>query len=101
MLRLIKMETDGGGAVAKENSMSMHQTAEFEGVVARVRAWPPEMRLALAEELLRSLHPVLRPSGPHGVPADQVRGLAAGTGPAADDDTIKQWVHGHRMDKYG
>lgn len=81
--------------------MSTPQTSEFEGILAQVRAWAPEMRLALAEELLRTLHPVLRPSGPRGVPAEQVRGLAAGAGPAPDDDTVRQWIQEHRMEKYG
>jgi hypothetical protein len=57
------------------------------------------MRLTLAEEILRSLHLVLRPSEPRGVPAQRVRGIAAGDGPLPDDDTIKQWIQEGRMEK--
>jgi hypothetical protein len=81
--------------------MSITQPSEFQGVLARVQTWTPEMRLTLAEELLRSLHPVLRPSEPRGVQADQVRGLAAGGGPPPDDDTVQQWIHERRLEKYG
>jgi hypothetical protein len=80
--------------------MSLPQASEFQGVLARVRTWTPELRLTLAEELLRSLHPILQPSGPRGVPAEQVRGLAAGEGPPPDDDTIQRWLHERRLEKY-
>jgi hypothetical protein len=81
--------------------MSITQTSEFEGVLVKVRTWPPEMRLRLAEELLRSLHPTVRPSGSRGVPADQARGISAGDGSPPDDDTVNQWIHEHRQEKYG
>jgi hypothetical protein len=58
------------------------------------------MRLTLAEELLRSLHPALRSSEPRGVPAAQVRGIAAGKGPPPDDETVKQWIHEGQLEKY-
>jgi hypothetical protein len=77
------------------------QSPDYQDVLKRVRSWQPELRLTLAEELLRSLHP-LAPSGrARGVPAQQVRGLAAGTGPPPDDDTVRRWIEEYRMGKYG
>src|SRR5262245_28307856 len=81
--------------------MSISQVGEYQGVLARVQTWAPEMRLTLAEELLRSLHPALRTTGPRGVPAEQVCGLAAGNGPPPDDDTVRQWIDERRLEKHG
>lgn len=85
----------------KENLMSITQTSEFNGVLAGVQTWTPEMRLTLAEELLRSLHPLVWPTSLRGVPAEQVRGIAACGGPPPDDDTIKQWMDERCTEKYG
>jgi hypothetical protein len=41
------------------------------------------------------------PSGPRGVPAERVRGIAAGDGPPPDDDTVKRWIQEGRMEKHG
>lgn len=81
--------------------VSVAQSPEYADVLGRVRSWSPEMRLSLAEELLRSLHPVVRPSGPRGVPAEQVRSIGAGKGPPPDDETVERWIEEHRMEKYG
>ncbi|MFO0964109.1 MAG: hypothetical protein U0793_00795 [Gemmataceae bacterium] len=36
-----------------------------------------------------------------GVPAAQVRGIAAGAGVPPDDETIKRWIEEHRLEKHG
>jgi len=59
------------------------------------------MRLTLAEELLRSLHPVVRPNGRRRISAEQVLGIGAGKVPPPDDETVKRWIEEHRMEKYG
>ena len=38
---------------------------------------------------------------PRGVPAEQVRGIAAGEGSPPDDDTLKRWIQERRVEKYG
>jgi hypothetical protein len=81
--------------------MRVLQTSEYATVFEKVRSWPPEMRLTLAEDLLRSLHPEVRASDRRGVLADQIRGLGAGEGPPPDDDTVKRWIAEHRLEKYG
>jgi hypothetical protein len=35
-----------------------------------------------------------------GVPASDIRGIAAGSGPPPDDATVEQWVQEHRASKY-
>jgi hypothetical protein len=81
--------------------MSPTDLTDYEAVFARVRAWPPAQRLALAEAILSSLRPALQPPPPRGVPAEQVLGMAAGQGPPPDDEAVKRWVEEHRREKYG
>ena len=38
---------------------------------------------------------------PHGVPAEQVRGIGAGPGLPPDDDTVHRWIQERRAEKYG
>jgi hypothetical protein len=81
--------------------MSNPRAAEYASVLASVRAWPPDLQRRLAEELIWSLRPEVRSAGSRGVPASQVRGMAAGDGQPPDDETVKQWVHEHRVGRYG
>lgn len=41
------------------------------------------------------------PSVRRGVPAAQVRGIAAGAASPPDDDTVKRWVEEGRTEKHG
>jgi hypothetical protein len=75
--------------------------SDYQEIVNQVRRWDPELRLRLAEELLRSLHPTVRPAVAQGVPAEQVRGLAAGSAPPPEDDTLRRWVEEYRLGKHG
>lgn len=38
---------------------------------------------------------------PRGVPAEQVRGIAAGDGPLPDDETVQRWIQERRAEKFG
>jgi hypothetical protein len=77
------------------------QSPDYQDVLKTVRSWEPALRLALAEELLRSLHPLAPSGGVRGVPAQQVLGLAAGAGSPPDDDTVRRWIEEYRAGKYG
>ncbi len=81
--------------------MSPNPSAEYDEVLARVRAWPPEQRLHLAEDLLRSLPRASTPDGLRGVPVERVRGVATGAGSVPDDETVRRWIEEHRAEKYG
>jgi hypothetical protein len=35
----------------------------------------------------------------HGVPADQVLGIAAGKGTPPDDETVRRWIGEHRLQR--
>jgi len=84
-----------------ERSHAVTTAFPYEQVLETVRSWPAAWRLSLAEALLGSLHQELGPSPPRGVPAEKVRGIAAGDGPPPDDDTLRRWVEEHRAEKYG
>ncbi len=75
--------------------------ADYWSVLKILHAWPSELRLALAEALLHSLHRELPSNGSRGVPVEKVLGMAAGKGPPPSDATIKQWIEEHRLEKYG
>lgn len=81
--------------------MIASKDSDYEEVLEKIRSWPPEVRLTLAEELLRSLRPVVGHNGCRGVPAEQALGIGAGKGPPPDDETVKRWMEERRMEKYG
>jgi hypothetical protein len=81
--------------------MSPRPTAEYDEVLARARAWPPEQRLRLVEDLLHSLPHARDAAGLRGVPVEKVRGAAAGAGPPPDDDAVRRWVEEHRAGRHG
>jgi hypothetical protein len=74
------------------------QSPDYQEVLRKVRSWQPELRLTLAEEVLRSLHPLAPSDYPRGVPAQQVLGLAAGSGSPPDDETVRRWIEEHRLE---
>jgi hypothetical protein len=39
--------------------------------------------------------------GLRGVPAEKVRGIAAGDGSPPDDETVNRWIQERRVEKYG
>jgi hypothetical protein len=81
--------------------MSTTQAAEIREVLSKVQDWTAEMRLSLAEQLLRSLHSDVRPNPARTYSAQEVRGIGAGTSPPPDDATVRQWIDEHRLQKYG
>jgi hypothetical protein len=80
--------------------VSTTELNELEDVLSRVLTWTPEMRLRLAEQMLRSLQTDVMPSGLRGVPAELVQGIAASDGPPPDDETVRRWIDAHLTEKY-
>jgi hypothetical protein len=67
----------------------MVTSREYEQVLEQIRAWPAEVRLQFAQDVLRTLLPVVREA--EGMPDQPVQ-------PTADDKLL---LHMHRMEKYG
>jgi hypothetical protein len=81
--------------------MSTAPAADYDEVFTLIRAWPPGRRLKLAEAILDSLHQDLGTPPLRGVPVEKVLGVAAGSGPPPDDETVKRWTDEHRREKHG
>lgn len=72
-------------------------------VLALVKDWSVDDRFALVREILATLPPKrsAAPPVPRGRTAEEVIRTFRTEKPAPDDATVHQWVHDHRMEKYG
>jgi hypothetical protein len=59
---------------------------------------PPEVPTGKADLVVTVESPQVRP--PWGVPAAEIRGIAAGNGSPPDDATVDQWMQQRRAEKY-
>jgi hypothetical protein len=62
---------------------------------------PLEVPTGVAELVVTVESPEGKQPQPWGVPATEIRGIATGNGSPPDDETVKQWIHEHRTEKYG
>jgi hypothetical protein len=81
--------------------MAIASSPDYDQVLMQVRSWPPEMRINLAQDLLRSLQAEFHIREPRGVPSERVRGMAAGEGSPPDDETVRRWLDERRQEKLG
>jgi hypothetical protein len=95
------------GTVAVDE-MSTEAVDEVTALVERAMALSASSRIVLARRLLQTLEPQptsLSPASanpnPRGLSAEEMRGLAKSDTPPPDDETVKRWIHEHRMEKYG
>ena len=80
---------------------TLRMTADVKDDRRVVLTLPPEVPTGMADfvvtvEPQQTEHPPRR-----GVPAAAVLGIGAGTASPPDDETVKQWIHEHRTEKYG
>ncbi|MCD6344072.1 MAG: hypothetical protein J7M17_00500 [Anaerolineae bacterium] len=73
----------------------------YQVVVEKVKHWPAVHRLALVQEILRTLSRDASIPSPRKKTLEQALGLLATTEPAPDDATIHQWLRERREEKYG
>lgn len=73
---------------------------EIETIVAKVTPWPLEDRVALAYEILRNMRTKTREADPRNT-LNRALGVAKGSTPPPDDQTVERWVAEHRAEKYG
>ena len=71
----------------------------FKNVVEQIKNWSPDYRLALAQEILRSLKPTLAQTTTQGSTLNRALGLLATETPPSDD-TVHQWLREKREEKY-
>ncbi len=78
----------------------MRHEDEIKSILAQVTPWPEEDRVALAYQILRNMRLKTRESAPRGT-LERALGIARGTTPPPDDETVKKWLEEHRQQKYG
>ncbi len=82
--------------------MSAPDTAEVTEILNRVKDWPPESRIVLAQRILETLQPTTAAQPQNtGRSARELIGIGAGATPPPDDLTIQRWIDEHQMEKYG
>jgi len=86
--------------------MSTSEATELTDVLNRVKTWPTTLRITLAHKILESLDQAEGLAAPpppktRGLSAADVQGLLRTDRPPPDDETVKQWIDEHRMEKYG
>ena len=62
---------------------------------------PPEVPTGPAELVVTVESPNGKQPQPRGVPSATIRGIAQSNGSPPDDETVKQWMHERRTEKYG
>jgi len=80
--------------------ITLRMTADVKDDRRVVLTLPVEVPTGKAELVVTIESPQGRQPQPWGVPAAEIRGIAAGKGSPPDDDTVKQWIHEHRTEKY-
>ncbi len=68
-------------------------------VMERVLSWPAPKRLELAQQILATLPTAAQT--PRGPSAKEVIARFTTTNPPPNDATVTQWIHDHRVEKYG
>lgn len=81
--------------------MQTAETIQYRTVVEQVKAWPADERLALVQDILRTLEPQLGMIDQQEGTLDKALGLLASQYPAPTDDTVRQWIRERRVEKYG
>jgi hypothetical protein len=77
-------------------------TTQLEAILDQVKQWPPESRILLARRILETLEPAEQPTPPRtGRSVRELIGLGAGDSPPPDDETVRQWIDEHRVEKSG
>jgi hypothetical protein len=81
--------------------MQTVESTQYQTVVEQVKGWPAGERLALIQDILRTLKPEFGKSGHQEGTLDKALGLLASQQPAPTDETVQQWLRERRIEKYG
>jgi hypothetical protein len=81
--------------------MQTVETTQYRTVIEQVKEWPADERLALVQDILRTLKPQFVAADRQEGTLNRALGLLASQYPTPTDDTIQQWIHEKRMEKYG
>ena len=73
--------------------------ADYEEVLKTVEAWPPDQRLTLVQDILKTLATPPQGSHPRRRTLKHALGLLE-TGVAPSDEQVQQWLDEQRLEKY-
>ena len=76
------------------------QLHELNEIFERTKTWPTALRIRLARRLLESVDTSVVESTARGWRAADAIAAVNSRQPAPDDETVKQWIDEHRMEKY-
>ena len=73
----------------------------YSDILRTITAWPPELRLVLAHDILGTVRRDMGGAGGKRNTLDRALGLARGGGSAPTDEQVQQWIGEHRAERYG
>ena len=73
--------------------------ADYDEVLKTVEAWPPDRRLTLVQDILKTLGPQSTVSRPRRNTLKHALGLLETASPPSDEE-VQQWIDEGRMEKY-
>lgn len=74
---------------------------DHERIVRIVQAWTPEQRVALIQDVLKTLVASSSDARERRPTLQQARGLLAGTRPPPSDADVERWRDERRTERYG
>jgi hypothetical protein len=88
------------------DAMNPDEKNDFDEIMKEIQTWEPSRRLTLARRILDTLEASVTatsstPPVPRGRPAAEILADMKTDRPAPDDETVRQWIDEHRMEKYG
>lgn len=81
--------------------MNPTESVSYEGVLKIISQWPASRQMALVEDVLKTVSPRVVPPKQRRRTLDEALGMLATDKAAPTDEEVKQWLDGHRMEKYG
>ena len=86
--------------------MNPDEMNDFDEILKKIQTWEPSRRLTLARRILETLEASVTatsstPPVPRGRSAAEILADMKSDRPAPDDETVRQWIDEHRMEKYG
>lgn len=73
--------------------------ADYNEVLKTVEAWPPDQRLTLVQDILKTLGSQSHASRPRRNTLKRALGLLETVSPPSDEE-VKQWLEEERLGKY-
>ena len=81
--------------------ITLRMTTDVKDDRRVVLTLPPDVPTGRAELVVTVESPNGTQSHQRGVPAADIRGVAAGNGPPPDDETVERWMNERRTEKFG